>query len=63
MCIIRFVYCINYFVYLGGLLYYMLVYHWCILCSEYFCHVMPGFFAVSCPKHISAQSDRVILCI
>ena len=62
MCIIGLVYCVVYFVYLGGLLYYMLAYHRCNLCSEYLCYVMPGCFALSCPKNFSAQTDPVLFC-
>ena len=62
MCIIGLVYCVVYFVYLGGLLYYMLAYHRCNLCSEYLCYVMPGCFALSCPKNFRAQSDLVLFC-
>ena len=64
MCFIGLVYCmVYYFIYLGGLLYYMLAcYHKYSEHRLHLCHGMPSCFALSCPKNFSAQSDPVLFC-
>ena len=49
-------YCLLFCIFKTFIILYVSLY----LCSEYLCHVIPGCFALSCPKNFSAQSDPVL---